>query len=261
MSELRPTLTGMLLNACIRGNFEEADNILLENTDNDLIELFLNFCHFGITQGIEWLLSRKVDFDISVHNELGLKTACKHGKLKVCELLISKKPDINISIDNELPLRIACFQNKLHIVEWLFNKKNNIDFSAKNNFIMKKICKEGYVDIMLFINSKRPDILRDAYLFNFLYNKSHKDIIKWLNILYPERVEIVKKINIAMKFQDKKEECSVCYEIYANMVTNCCRHSFCVNCILIWTETKKNKTCPCCRFDFVKMLSTNISIH
>ena len=136
----------------------EINQIYIPNSHN-----FKTACKFGNLPKVQWLLSVKLDLDVSEYQEFAFRSACRNGQLKVAQWLLSVKPEINISADDEGAFRFACGKGHLNVAQWLLSVKPEINISADDEDAFCFACQNGYLNVAQWLLSVKPSIHISAW--------------------------------------------------------------------------------------------------
>jgi ankyrin repeat protein len=251
---------GALCSACSNGHLNVVKWLCETNPDINISidneSPFVNALIEGHLSVAKWLFKFKPSINVPACIDIAFSFACENGHLKVAKWLCGILPDIDISDDNEYAFVWSCSSGHVKLAKWLLQIKPTINVSINNNQAFNQACEYGYADVVELLLQMIPNIDVKTQFVKACERK-YVDLAKCLSNYRPNDC-ILSLDEYGMKIISyhinclpiikpnikQIESCSICYEVTANVVTNC-SHQFCQRCLSTWHT--KNKTCPCCR--------------
>jgi hypothetical protein len=270
-------MTDSFINACKEGNLEKAINIY--NKDNPNIHAkdcaFRLSCKNGHINIAQWLYGLDDKTNIHALDDYAFKSACKNGHINIAQWLYGLEDKPNIHALDEIAFRYACYYGHINIAQWLYGLEDKPNIHAYNDCAFRFACKYGHINIAqwLYGLEDKPNIhASDDFAFKFACANRKINIASWLSticdnyyieiednkiknwkvknslqILYDNKEydKIIDKLKIGKKDDIIIETCSICYEDNTNFLTSC-KHSFCVECFIMWYIGHNKKQCSYC---------------
>lgn len=215
----------------------ETFNYLIEKYGIDIIteEMLYDIVKNGNLEMLKYLLDIKPDLDISFHNELGFRTACKLGYIDMVIYMLEIKPCINISVRNEEAFLICCDSGNIEILdilvyhrpeikkskylntdifitehafimasnkgnieltEWLLYYDPNIDISIMNEKAFERACYSGNIEMVKWLLEIKPDINIRIYDDEIFILTSHMEYIEISDVLIENCKELINYKNV-----------------------------------------------------------------
>ncbi len=184
---------------------------------------------------------------------------------------------MSISNDPNKLFNFLCKQGFFEDAQKLYNtrKVNIYNEHHDPNRLFNFLCKKGFLeDAQELYKTKKVNISNnehEIYLYACMNNKIH--LAKWFNQISPNiyeldyddeqiisyRINHYIYLNPYTKYKNVKELCSICYENYEDINTNC-DHIFCKDCIYKHLEVSSIvKKCPYCRQELTCFYDVKIS--
>lgn len=234
----------MLLAACIRGELGNAQQILRDNPNINIMleDIFCLTCCWGHLHILQWINSVKPDITITANIE-GYKSfefACINGHLNVTQWLFQTNPNINISANNnqafiwscgnghlevskwllemkpdlinyissqhESAFRWACSSGHLNVVQWLFQLKPTINICAEGHFAFKQACIRVRLNVAEWLKSLKPNL----YVINYNENGTYKGY--YIRTKEEEKWQC-KKYMVWLRCNDSPNKTSIVYKL------------------------------------------------
>jgi|688.fasta_scaffold91955_2 hypothetical protein len=246
-------------------------------------EAFKIVCINGYLEIAKWLYSLDDKPDIHIDNEIIFRNTCYSNNLEVAKWLYSLDGKINIHIFDNVIFRDACKKGNLEIAKWLYSLDDNPDIYIFNNMIFRNACYNGNLEIAKWLYSLDDKInIRhndDEIFINvcmYKYNINRRKVAKWLLTLCDEYYcddddndylinwgigtsikklyqnkeydKIIEKLGIQKEnFKiDSDNQCLICYDDNYNFISSC-KHTFCLECFLMWYIKCDKLDCSYCR--------------
>ena len=154
--------------------------------------------------------------------------ACANGLVNLARR-IKYIYEINIWRDDGRAFLEACVRGHTEIVKMFYEFDKRIFIEKDITHAFNMACHNNHINVALFIVSnswnKRFYVTIEE---GFIVDYGVRETMKY----------------VAWKEIDKAEDCPVCMEKKADVLTDC-NHQFCRGCIEKWYQDKKN--CPLCR--------------
>jgi hypothetical protein len=284
-------MSDSFINACKEGNLEEAINIYTKHKPNihalddyafrlacsqghlniaswlygleDKPNIhafddcaFRSACYYGHINIAQWLYGLKDKPNIHAVDDEAFRYACKNGHIKITQWLYGLEDKPNIHTDDDYAFRYACYFGHINIAQWLYGLDDKPNIHAKDDYAFRYACYEGHINIASWLSTICDDYhieIEDNEIKNWKIKNSLQDFYD-----NKEYNKIIDKLKIQLKDDIQIETCSICYEDNANFLTSC-KHSFCVECFIMWYIGHNKKQCSYCmqNIDIVKCTIKN----
>jgi hypothetical protein len=285
-------MTDSFIQACKKGNLKKAINIYTKHKPNIHTrddEAFRYACVFGHINIAQWLYGLDDKPNIHADDDYAFRFVCLIGYINIAQWLygLEDKPNIH-ALDDEA-FRFTCSSGHINIAQWLYGLDDKPNIHAKDDEAFRFACYFGHINIAqwLYGLDYKPNIhAKDDYAFRWSCEKGHINIASWLSTIcddYHIEIEnnkikswknkislqdlydnkeydkIIDKLKIEKKDDIPIETCSICYEDNSNFLTSC-KHSFCVECFIMWYIGHNKKQCSYCmqNIDIVKCAVKNL---
>jgi hypothetical protein len=184
----------------------------------------------------------------------GFLSACKQGHLEIAKYLWENDDNVILLFQTLDGIFDACINGCLNTVKWLFNViKEHTIFNSLTKIDQKTnivyfCCKNGKLELLKWLYSKADSntiVAEDG--FHIACKRGHTELAQWIVSLSPNRYKIGENGEAIIIFDLplKQDECLICYENKTCYQVNCCKKTFCNDCL-----TKAGTTnCAHCRQD------------
>ena len=263
----------------------DIDNKFNIHANNE--EAFRIACNREDLDSAKWLYSLDGKIDIHVNNEEVFRIACNREDLESAKWLYSLDGKIDIHVNNEEAFIIACRKEDLESAKWLYSLDGKIDIHVNNEEAFRNVCNKGYLDSAKWLYSLDGKIdirYNDDEVFKYIckhrFIYKYNELIIWLSILcddyfieynsngYIYNIKIINdleklyknneydKIIERLRIQkenfkiDSDNKCLICYDDNYNFISSC-KHTFCLECFLMWYIKCNKLDCSYCRQNIV----------
>jgi hypothetical protein len=239
-------------------------------------EAFKVACKNGHIEVVKWLYNLDNKFNISDNNCEAFRYACINNHLDIAKWLMTLDNGLENYIITDIFIS-TCRARNLEAAKWLITLDNKPDIHKDCDYIFRYSCKLNDIETAKWLMSldDKPNIhaLNDE-AFLYACRTKNINIAQWLSTVCDDyKIEIVnykiksykvvngledlldsKKYNIIIDrlnikcidfILNKEDKCGICFNENYNFITSC-KHTFCIDCFLIWFVNYKKKQCPYC---------------